>query len=410
MSETPLSSMPFSSASAFWFEQHSRYIKPNSAKNYAGALKVLRLFFGEILLRDITIADIRRYQDERRKKAGARLLNGEMSVLQMILKEARLWKAIEDDYRPLPISRRGAGHSLNKEDEERLRAVAFSRPKWRLAAHCMTIMLSTTMGFGELRQLRRRDVDMQQRCVTVREGAKNETRERTIPLNATAFESMTWILERWKKLGGGSDEHYILPHRPRTRSSHSRTKTQWILDEPMTAITSAFRQIRVAAGLPAFRIYDCRVQAITKLLSNPMVSTQVSKEIAGHISQAMQNRYSIQRFETKKAALDALENPSGPPPEKPATTMHPAAQQAASAGPIQPAIQAEIDRLRAEIARLADRQFDLALREHPPAPNAPEKPTRPTRRRKSDSGDPTEVIFHLRRSAKNLIAFPIRSA
>jgi hypothetical protein len=126
--------MPFSFASAFWFEQYSRYIKPNSAKNYAGALKVLRLFFGEILLRDITIADIRRYQDERRKKAGARLLNGEMSVLQMILKEARLWKAIEDDYRPLPISRRGAGHSLNKEDEERLRAVAFSRPKWLFRA------------------------------------------------------------------------------------------------------------------------------------------------------------------------------------------------------------------------------------------------------------------------------------
>jgi hypothetical protein len=60
MSESPLSSMPFSAASAFWFDQHSRYIKPNTAKNYIGALKVLRPFFGEILLRDITIADLRR--------------------------------------------------------------------------------------------------------------------------------------------------------------------------------------------------------------------------------------------------------------------------------------------------------------------------------------------------------------
>ena len=65
----------------------------------------------------------------------------------------------------------------------------------------------------------------------------------------------------------------------------------------------AFRGIRNAAGLPHFRIYDCRVQAITKLLSNPAVSAQVSKEIAGHISQRMQDRYSIQQFSTKKLPL-----------------------------------------------------------------------------------------------------------
>ena len=103
----------------------------------------------------------------------------------------------------------------SKEDEERLRAVAFSKPKWRLAAHCITIMLSTTMGFGELRQLRRRDVDMKRQCITVREGAKNEARERTIPLNVTALESMTWILERWEQLGGNRPEQYILPHHAR---------------------------------------------------------------------------------------------------------------------------------------------------------------------------------------------------
>jgi hypothetical protein len=81
-------------------------------------------------------------------------------------------------------------------------------------------------------------------------------------------------------------------------------------------MSTAFRGIRNAAGLPFFRIYDCRVQAITKLLSNPDVGPQVSREIAGHISQAMQSRYSIQLFNTKKAALDALE-PSAPAPPEP---------------------------------------------------------------------------------------------
>lgn len=37
----------------------------------------------------------------------------------------------------------------------------------------------------------------------------------------------------------------------------------------MNRITHAFERIREAAGLPKFRLYDCRVQAITKLLSDP---------------------------------------------------------------------------------------------------------------------------------------------
>jgi integrase len=231
------------------------------------------------------------------------LVNGELGVLQMILKEARCWKPIEEMYRPLRVKKRRAGQSISADQERILREVAFTKPKWRLAAHCMMVMLSTTMGFGELRHVRRRDVDMRRGCITVVEGAKNDYRDRTIPMNAAAFDSMNWLLNRWAELGGTRDDQFILPHRPRT------LKGPWIFDEPMTAIQTAFRAIRKEAGLPKFRIYDCRVQAITKLLSNPMVSPQVSKEIAGHISQAMQDRYSIQQFDTKKAALDALDVP-----------------------------------------------------------------------------------------------------
>jgi hypothetical protein len=46
---------------------------------------------------------------------------------------------------------RRAGHSLTKEEEQRLREVAFSRPKWQTAAHCIVLTLNTTLGFGEVR-------------------------------------------------------------------------------------------------------------------------------------------------------------------------------------------------------------------------------------------------------------------
>jgi integrase len=267
----------------------------------ADALKPLGKFFGEKPINEIEIIHVRMYQDLRKGRVQAHTINREVGVFQQVMREFDEWKRLESRYRQVPQPPVRSGHSLSAEEERRLTEVAFGKKKWLVAAHCMMIMLHTTMGFGELRQLRRRDVDMERGSVTVREGAKNTYRQRTIPLNETARESMTFILELWKKLGGSSDEHYILPHRPRgERALHWRKPIPWLLDEPTTSMHVAMRSIRKAARLPHFRVYDCRVQAITKLLSNPAVSPQTSKEISGHISQRMQDRYSIQQFSTKK--------------------------------------------------------------------------------------------------------------
>jgi hypothetical protein len=124
---------------------------------------------------------------------------------------------------------------------------------------------------------------------------------------------------------------------------------------PLSAITTAFNGIAKQAGLPKFRVYDCRVQAITKLLSNPDVSPQVSNEIAGHISQAMQNHYSIQQFDTKMAALTTLETPpAAPVPPEPI----------APAQELAPPLDATQTAIQTEIAREVDRKVALALQEY----------------------------------------------
>lgn len=295
---------PFCLAADLWLKQHSQEIKPSTTVTYAKNLKPLKAFFQQVPLIGIHIGTVRSYQNERRQQVCRALLNAEVNVLAMILREAGIWdEEIEPSYRPLKVQKRRGGHSLSSEDEQKLRDIAFSRPKWRLAAHCMIVMLSTTMGFGEMRHLRRRDIDLRARCLTVVDGAKNDYRDRTIPLNNAAYDSICWLIERWEGLGGADGKHFLLPHRAR------QPKGPWLLDEPMASINNAFRNIRKEAGLPHFRLYDCRVQAITKLLSNPKVSPQVAKEIAGHISQAMQDRYSIQQHDTKLAALEALEGP-----------------------------------------------------------------------------------------------------
>lgn len=346
--EYPLNPLlTFEVAAQRWLESHSNSIRPSTIRCYKQYVASLSEFFRGMRLSEIDTDKIREYQQWRSKRACPTRLNGEIaSVLRAVLKHAGLWKHLEEFYKPQRAEFRRAGHSITLDDERRLRNVALSRPKWLVAGHCMIVMLSTTMGFGELRKLRRRDVDMEKSCVTVQEGAKNIYRARTIPLIGSAFESMAWILIRWEKLGGSSEEQYILPHHarrsPEERAGRGhRRKSPPDFNEPMGHIYRAARSILKEAGLDHFRIYDCRVQAITKLLSDPAVSPQVSKEIAGHITQAMQDRYSIQKLDTKRAALEAIESQvQAPPPEPPRIEVQQAASEPQS--PLQALIEAEI--------------------------------------------------------------------
>src|ERR1700733_156381 len=194
-------SLTLAEAGPKWLQEHSRLLKANTTRNYWAALKLLNASFGNLSLKDIDVGHLRQYQQARGKAAGPYLINTELSVLQQILKECGEWDRIKKFYKPMRVPKRRAGHSISADQERILREVAFSKPKWRLAAHCMMVMLSTTMGFGELRHIRRRDVDMKRKCILVRDGAKNFYRDRTIPMNAAAIDSMLWILDRWELLG-----------------------------------------------------------------------------------------------------------------------------------------------------------------------------------------------------------------
>src|ERR1700734_2193424 len=96
MDEVVLYSLPFPRAAEIWFKEHKRYIKPNTQKNYRAAIALLVAYLGDVIVKDIHVGHLRAYQEERSKKAGAYLLNAELGVLQMILKEARCWKPIAD--------------------------------------------------------------------------------------------------------------------------------------------------------------------------------------------------------------------------------------------------------------------------------------------------------------------------
>jgi len=307
---------PFSAAAQIWLTDHSAYIKPGTLRVYRQYAKTLTEFLDDIPIRDIHIGNIRAYQRERQLRACPQRINAEViAVLVPVLKEVGLWHRISDVYRPLPVPKKKVRKNMSEEEERRFLAVALDagHPKRLLAGHCMVIMANTGMGFGELRHLKREDVtlDVDKPFVTVNpEGAKNDFRVRTIPLNWIALRSMRWILLRWANLGGKNPTDYILPHHgvrtEHEKADRSHRTSSADFSRPITGIYRAGNEILKEAGLEHLKLYDMRSHFATKLLSDPGVSDQMFKELFGHTTQNMRDRYSAQRMEKKSVHVEKL--------------------------------------------------------------------------------------------------------
>jgi len=307
--ETDLAPLPFRDAAPLWLAQHQRYIAPRTHADYKQYIAALNGFFATIAIKDIHIGHLRSYQDWRAGKAGPSRINMELSTLQQVLKEARLWKPVAALYKPLPVKKSGSGKCLTPEQEDALLDVCLKRTKWELAGHCLRIMLRTGCGFGELRHVRRSEIDLANATITFShapgEYGKNEYRERTVPLTPLALDSAHWLVERWRAIGGNQSDQYILPARAKARGA----KPDFY--EPMVTIRRAAEAIYEAAGIPfglgGYRIYDCRPTAITKTLSSGKVSIHTAQKLFGHVSEAMQKRYYKPQMDTLREAVAVLE-------------------------------------------------------------------------------------------------------
>lgn len=308
-------STPFATAATNWLYEHSAYIKKGTHRTYAQYLNRLSEFYGALPLKDFSIGNVRAYQRWRAQTCGAQRINAELSALQQVLKQVNHWRHIEAIYRPLPVPKTKVRQNMSVEEEQRLVAVALdgAKPRRLLAGHCLILMANTSMGFGELRHLRREDVFLQDEPphITVNGGTKNDYRIRDIPLNFLALRSARWIVKRWERLGGTEPEQYILPHNARRTASQKAAKghqrhSEPDFTEPMGHIYRAARGILQDAGLQHLDPYDMRSHCITKLLSDPQVSEQMYTEIVGHVSKKMRMRYSRQRLENKSRHMEKM--------------------------------------------------------------------------------------------------------
>ncbi len=291
-----------SRASSQW---SPRYIKPHTESDYRCDLKTLKLFFTGTRLCDIRLDHLRTYQAKRIEgrepfirsrrpheepkvsPVKASRVNKETILLVRIMKRAKAWDPALDDYfEPLQVEQTETPRALSWDDEKLWLEVSLSNQRWWLVHWYSILALSTCMGTNEIRGLRLGDINLEARVLTVPvEGAKNKYRHRTIKLTTPEVHwALERLIERTRSLGSFEPTHYLFPI--------MAAKGQYNPMFPMnvSGMNKRWEEVRIATGLKAFRQYDCRHTAITRM-AEAGVPVSVIMSFAGHISPHMTRHY-----------------------------------------------------------------------------------------------------------------------
>jgi integrase len=101
---------------------------------------------------------------------------------------------------------------MTPEEKAKLLTLAASRPDSMIAKCAATLALSTTMRACELKGLRRKDVDLFERTLTIRrDSTKTDAGARVIPLNRDAVAALSELLTRADLLGVTEPDHFVFP-------------------------------------------------------------------------------------------------------------------------------------------------------------------------------------------------------
>jgi len=186
--------------------------------------------------------------------------------------------------------RKDAGRALTAVEES---ALLEATRQTESACHTATVLaLNTAMRKVEIRQLRRAQIDWQQRSVTVGKSKTPTGTDRVISLNASALQA----LAEWaRRFPNTEPKHYVFP---------CGENQQYDPSKPTKGCRTAWRRALKRAGLRC-RFHDLRVTFITKLAEG-QASEQTIMAIAGHISRRMLEHYSQIRMNAMRQVLEAL--------------------------------------------------------------------------------------------------------
>ena len=260
---------------------------------------------------------IRKYETDRLQEGvSAKSVNNEVLVVAGILRDAKLWRLVEPDYKPLPVKKSDIPDALTREEGYRLLKVAKSAMEDSVAPLAAVVAYATGMRSKEIKQLQLGSIrlDSARPQVQVRRATtKTNKGVRFVALDSMACWALGKLLSRAHRLGACHPEHYLLPT---LLDRHTRTSdplkggSGWDVTHPQSSWEAEWDRVRTRAGIEHRRIHDLRHSYITRA-AEAGVPLMVIQEQVGHMSEAMTRLYChiAQATVHKAARLIEEQNP-----------------------------------------------------------------------------------------------------
>jgi integrase len=288
-------------------------IKPGSYRSEACILGSLVNILGaaQMLERLADIAAIRRYQNKR-LAAGIKpkSVNNEILCLSSILREAKLWWKVEDDYKKLKVDVNDEIEALTLEEQQRLLQVARSADPNAVAPFVAVLSYSTGMRHKEIRQLQLsaiQDLDTEYPIIRVRRSTtKTNAGARPVSLDSMAVWAVRKLMDRARRLGATQPNHYLLPtlleaHSRPTDPLHGKG-TGFDPEHPMSSWQKEWNTFRKAVKIEHRHFHLLRHTYATRA-AEAGISVEITRAQIGHLSNALTRHYQhLSERATHKAA------------------------------------------------------------------------------------------------------------
>jgi integrase len=265
-------------------------------------------------LSNITAWDIRRYQMKRLETVGAKTVNNELLVLTAVLKNARLWSALRENYEALPVLKRGPGQALTPEQTAKLIETAKTNDHWFVALCATVLAYATGCRSGEIKKLQLGDLVLDGNRPFIRLRAENTKgrRSRDPALNDLGLWAVNHLVARARLLGASEPPHHLLPadlskHTKQSDPLHGRIGFDPTRHQ--TSWGSAWEALKQAAGLPGFRFHDLRHTHITHAIEEGVPIEVVMAQV-GHVTPEMTRYYTHLGSNAKHDAVAAVQRRS----------------------------------------------------------------------------------------------------
>jgi integrase len=253
-------------------------------------------------------------RDERRRGKKPTTVNRDIAALKAVLSKAIEWGLLDrselENLKPLKTDPIGRVRFLTDDEEKRLRRALRDRDQEMRQARergnqhraerderqlpplpspyadhlepMVLLLLNTGLRFGELTQLRHRDVNLKDRLITVAGETAKSGRTRVIPMNLEAHK----ILSSRK----GARDEYVFPGEGGNR---------------LTTIKKGWGAILKEAKITGFRLHDLR-HSFASRVKRGGADLYIVQRLLGHSTPVMTQRYAHLQPDDLREAVEKV--------------------------------------------------------------------------------------------------------